>query len=85
MDEANLYGVLTILAFLVLLPISLLVEPPAAIMASISAAQKAGLTVTRARRLLRAPTLSRSHPLSLPPCLVPTLSRSRRLPVRCLP
>jgi len=44
MTEANLYGVLTILAFIFLLPISLYVEPPAAIMASIASAKAAGFT-----------------------------------------
>merc|ERR1711979_97626 len=44
MTEANLYGVLTILAFIFLLPISLAIEPPAAVMASISAAKSTGLT-----------------------------------------
>merc|ERR1719231_1510644 len=44
MTEANLYGVLTILAFIFLLPVSLAIEPPAAIMASITAAKATGLT-----------------------------------------
>jgi len=44
MTEANLYGVLTILAFLFILPVSLAIESPAAIMASVSAAKAGGLT-----------------------------------------
>jgi len=44
MTEANLYGVLTILAFIAIVPISLILEPPAAIMASIKAATASGLT-----------------------------------------
>ncbi|KAL1526800.1 hypothetical protein AB1Y20_015494 [Prymnesium parvum] len=44
MSEANLYGVLTIMAFVFLIPISLAIEPPAAVMASIAAAKSAGLT-----------------------------------------
>ena len=42
MGEANLYGVLTIFAFLAMVPISLLVEPPAAVAATISSALAAG-------------------------------------------
>merc|ERR1719424_932314 len=42
MDEANLYGVLTIMAFAVLLPISLMVETPKAVGSAINAAVKAG-------------------------------------------
>merc|ERR1719213_1023704 len=44
MTEANLYGVLTILAFIAIVPISLALEPPAAIMACISKATASGLT-----------------------------------------
>ena len=44
MTEANLYGVLTILAFIFILPISLALEPPAAISAAISAATAGGLS-----------------------------------------
>jgi len=44
MDEANLYAVLTIIAFIFILPISLLLEPPAAIASAISAATGAGFT-----------------------------------------
>merc|ERR1719231_1945838 len=44
MTEANLYGVLTILAFIAILPISLLLESPAAIMACINSALASGLT-----------------------------------------
>ena len=42
MGEANLYGVLTIFAFLAMVPISLLVEPPAAVAATVSSALAAG-------------------------------------------
>merc|ERR1712087_488351 len=44
MTEANLYGVLTILAFLFILPISLAIEPPAAILSAINAAVASGST-----------------------------------------
>jgi len=44
MTEANIYGVLTILATIFLLPVSLLVEPPKVVMASIAAAKASGLT-----------------------------------------
>jgi solute carrier family 35 protein E1 len=44
MNEANLYGVLTILAFIAILPITLALEPPAAISAAISAAMDGGLS-----------------------------------------
>jgi len=44
MTEANLYGVLTILAFIFLLPVSLAFEPPAAIMAAVNAAMAKGMT-----------------------------------------
>jgi len=44
MNEANLYGVLTILATIFLLPIALVIEPPAKIMAAIAAAKATGLT-----------------------------------------
>jgi len=44
MSEANLYGVLTILAFIAMVPISLLIEPPAAVMACINSALASGLT-----------------------------------------
>ena len=42
MGPANMFGVLTILAFLACLPISLAIEPPAAIMSAIGAATAAG-------------------------------------------
>jgi len=42
MGEANLYAVLTILAFVACLPISLAIESPAAISATVSAALAAG-------------------------------------------
>ena len=44
MDEANTYGVLTILAFLFLIPACLVVEPPAMVMSTIKAALATGLT-----------------------------------------
>jgi len=44
MNEANLYAVLTILAFIAMVPISLALEPPAAIMACINSALAAGFT-----------------------------------------
>jgi len=44
MTEANIYGVLTILATIFLLPVSLAIEPPAKVMAVISAALAKGLT-----------------------------------------
>jgi len=44
MTEANLYGVLTILAFLAIVPISLILEPPAAVMAAWNGALATGLT-----------------------------------------
>jgi solute carrier family 35 protein E1 len=44
MSDANLYAVLTIMSFLVLLPISLMVETPAKIMATWSAANAAGIS-----------------------------------------
>jgi len=43
MDEANLYGVLTLLAFIVMLPISILLEPPAAVSATVNAALAKGI------------------------------------------
>jgi len=44
MSEANLYAVLTILAFIAMVPISLAVESPAAVMACINSALASGLT-----------------------------------------
>jgi len=44
MTEANLYAVLTILAFIAMVPIALIVEPPAAIAACVNAALGSGLT-----------------------------------------
>ena len=44
MTEANLYGVLTILAFIAILPISFALEPPAAIAACIDKALAAGFS-----------------------------------------
>ena len=44
MGEANLYAVLTILAFIAMVPISLIIEPPVAVMAAISSAQAAGFS-----------------------------------------
>jgi len=44
MTEANLYAVLTILAFIAILPISLALESPAAVSACISKALASGLT-----------------------------------------
>merc|ERR1711871_1804967 len=44
MTEANLYAVMTIMAFAVLLPVSLLVETPKAVGATISKALAAGFT-----------------------------------------
>jgi len=44
MTEANLYAVLTILSFIAMVPISLAVEPPAAIMACINSALAAGFS-----------------------------------------
>merc|ERR1719331_2190161 len=44
MTEANLYAVLTILAFIAILPISLAIESPAAIMACINGALASGIT-----------------------------------------
>jgi len=44
MTEANLYGVLTILAFIFMVPISLALEPPKLVMSTISAATSAGLS-----------------------------------------
>ena len=44
MTETNLYAVLTILAFIAILPITLAIEPPAAIGAAINAALGKGLT-----------------------------------------
>merc|ERR1719183_846110 len=46
MTEANLYGVLTILAFIAMVPISLIIEPPAAVGAAISAAKASGLSAS---------------------------------------
>merc|ERR1719174_3456330 len=43
MTDANLYAVLTIMSFCALLPVSLMVEPPAKIMATWSAANAAGI------------------------------------------
>jgi len=42
MNETNLYAVMTIMAFSILLPVSLLVETPAAITTAVDAAVKAG-------------------------------------------
>lgn len=44
MDEANLYGVLTIMAFILCLPITLAMEPPAMVSACISKALASGVT-----------------------------------------
>jgi len=44
MTEANLYGVLTILAFIAMVPISLLVESPTMVMSTIKAATASGLS-----------------------------------------
>jgi len=44
MTEANLYAVLTILAFIAMVPISLAVESPAAVMACINSALASGIT-----------------------------------------
>merc|ERR1711988_676105 len=44
MGEANLYGVLTILAFIATVPISLAIEPPAVVMSAIKSALSAGYT-----------------------------------------
>jgi solute carrier family 35 protein E1 len=44
MTEANLYAVLTIIAFIFILPISFAVEPPAAIMGAINTALAGGFT-----------------------------------------
>jgi len=44
MTEANLYGVLTILAFIAIVPISLIMEPPAAVGAAINSALAGGLS-----------------------------------------
>ena len=44
MSETNLYAVLTILAFIAMVPISLLMEPPAAVMGAIEAAKASGLS-----------------------------------------
>jgi len=44
MTEANLYAVLTILAFIAMVPISLALESPAAVMATINGALAGGLT-----------------------------------------
>jgi solute carrier family 35 protein E1 len=44
MSEANLYGVLTILATIALFPVALAIEPPAAIRAAWTAATGAGMT-----------------------------------------
>jgi solute carrier family 35 protein E1 len=44
MSDANLYAVLTIMSFLVLLPVSLMVETPAKIAATWSAANAAGIS-----------------------------------------
>merc|ERR1719331_1751926 len=44
MSEANLYAVLTILAFIAMVPISLAIESPAAVMACINSALASGLT-----------------------------------------
>jgi len=44
MTEANLYAVLTILAFIFILPISLAVESPALIASTIKAATASGIT-----------------------------------------
>jgi solute carrier family 35 protein E1 len=44
MSDANLYAVLTIMSFMLLLPVSLMIEPPAKIMATWSAATAAGIS-----------------------------------------
>merc|ERR1719352_346923 len=44
MSESNLYAVLTILAFIFILPISLAIESPATVMATINGALAGGLT-----------------------------------------
>ena len=44
MTEANLYAVLTILAFIAMVPISLAVESPAAVMACINGALASGFS-----------------------------------------
>jgi len=44
MGDANLYAVLTIMSFMLLLPVSLMIEPPAKIMASWAAANAAGIS-----------------------------------------
>ena len=44
MNEANLYGVLTIMAFIAMVPIALVLEPPAAIKACVDAALAGGLS-----------------------------------------
>jgi len=46
MTEANLYGVLTIMAFIAILPISLALEPPAVIGAAIASAKAGGLSAS---------------------------------------
>merc|ERR1719199_1200803 len=46
MTEANLYGVLMILAFILMVPISLILEPPAAVASAISAAKASGLSAS---------------------------------------
>merc|ERR1719261_606923 len=43
MGDANLYAVLTIMSFMLLLPVSLMIEPPAKIMATWAAANAAGI------------------------------------------
>jgi solute carrier family 35 protein E1 len=44
MTESNLYGVLTIMSFLLLLPVSLIVESPGKIMSAWGAANAAGIS-----------------------------------------
>ncbi|KAJ1457833.1 triose-phosphate transporter family-domain-containing protein [Pelagophyceae sp. CCMP2097] len=44
MDEANIYAVLTIIAFIVLLPVSLAVEPPSVIRAAVDGALATGMS-----------------------------------------
>jgi len=46
MTEANLYAVLTILAFIAIVPLSLILEPPKAVMAAISTALANGNTAS---------------------------------------
>ena len=82
MNEANLYGVLTILATIFLLPVALVVEPPAKIMAAIAAAKATGLTAGMAHRLNCVPIPSRVNA----PAILSPHSHLRRsfppLPIR---